>query len=115
MGHYAEVYQAEPSQDADICLAQVPCFVSFERNEGSMKPVTADEIKKAVDNLGAMKAPGPDDMNGLFYQKHWEVVKEDICNAVINFFQHGLLPPEINETIVTLIPKVPSPETVAQL
>lgn len=62
-----------------------------------------------------MKALGPDGLNGMFYQKHWDVVKGDVCLAVINFFQHGVLPLEVNETVVTLIPKIPIPESINHL
>lgn len=65
--------------------------------------------------MGALKAPGPDGLNGMFDQKHWEVIKGDVCAVVLNFFQHGNFPPEINKTIVTLIPKIPIPESLNHL
>lgn len=113
--HYREVYQASPQQNSDFCLSHVPYLISEEMNISLMKPVSNEEVKKAVDGLGALKALGPDGLNGMFYQKHWDVVKDDVCGAVLNFFNQGILPPEINETIVTLIPKIPHPESVSHL
>lgn len=113
--HYRVVYHAGLQQNTDFCLSHVPDLVSDEMNFQLTKPVSQEEIKRAVFGLGALKAPGPDGLNGMFYQKHWEVVKEDVCNAIQIFFQQGILPTEINETIVTLIPKIPHPEYVAQL
>lgn len=84
-------------------------------NEALMQSVSELEIKKTVDNLGALKAPSPDGLNGMFYQKHWDVIKGYVCLAVTNFFQHGVLPLEVNETVVTLIPKIPIPESINHL
>lgn len=84
-------------------------------NAALMLPVSETEIKKAVDSLGATKAPRPDGLNGLFYQNHWEIVKDDVCVAVKDFFRGGDFPEEINETVVTLAPKVALPESIHQL
>lgn len=43
-------------------------------NERLMSPVSDEEIKLAVFDLGALKAPSPDGLNGLFYQNHWETI-----------------------------------------
>lgn len=67
--------------------------------------------KKCIDALGA----GVDGFNGQFYQKYWEILKDDVCWAVTNFFSTRKLPEQINETLVTLVPKVSIPECTNQL
>ena len=37
-------------------------------------PFKEDEVKEAVFNSGAIKAPGPEEFQGVFYQKIWSVV-----------------------------------------
>ena len=34
--------------------------------------ITNIEIKEAMFNIGAIKSPGPDGLNALFYQSQWE-------------------------------------------
>lgn len=111
--HYREVYQTQPGQHVNTCLSFIPSFVTPEINDVLLQPISIMEIKRAVDGLGALKSPGPDGLNGLLYQNHWEVVQDDVCNAVTEFFQQGMFPSEINETIVSLIPKVQSLESVS--
>lgn len=41
-----------------------------------------EDIKEAVSNLGAEKAPGPYGFIGSFFKKAWEVIKSDIILAV---------------------------------
>lgn len=42
--------------------------VTNTQNEALMKPVEANEVKKAVFKMGADKSPGPDGFSSTFYQ-----------------------------------------------
>jgi hypothetical protein len=55
--------------------------------------------------MGPLKAPGPDGFLARFFQRHWEVVKDDVVAAVQVFFQDGYLPPGVNYKTIVLIPK----------
>lgn len=77
-------------------------------------PVSSEEIELAVFQLGALKAPGPDGFPGFFYQNYWETVKNSTISAVKSFFESGFILKELNVTNLVLIPKSPSPETLAQ-
>lgn len=61
-------------------------FITDEMNATLIAPFTYTDIYKSVFSLGMYKAPGPDGFNGLFYQKNWEILKEDIW--VIYFMGH---------------------------
>lgn len=113
--HFSEVYRSDGSRNWQECIQNIPRLVSSDMNNSLMSSVSSVEIKAAVDELGALKAPGPDGFNGLFYQKHWEVVKDSVSAAVKCFFADGILPETINETLVTLIPKVSLPDNLNQL
>lgn len=64
--------------------------------------------------LGATKAPGPDGLNGLFFQQHWQIISGDILREVQLFFESGTLNPVLNKTQITLIPKNSNPERLKQ-
>lgn len=115
LDHFSEVYAAEECVGIAECLQTVQPKVSQEMNKSLMAQVTDVEIKKAVDSLGASKAPGLDGLNEMFYQNHWEVVKEEVCEAIKEFFRGEEFPVEINETVVALAPKVALPESIHQL
>ena len=55
------------------------------------------------------KAPGPNDMSTIFFQKYWDVVGNDIMCMVLNVLNSNMLIADINSTNITLIPKINSP------
>lgn len=93
----------------------IPNLVTSSMNDALMARITSGEVEKAVFSLGALKSPGPDGLNGDFYQKNWETVKQDVTDAVNEFFNTGVIGETINDTVVALIPKIPHPESICQL
>ena len=64
--------------------------------------------------LGAFKALGLDGFSGVFYQKCWGIVKDDVVRTVVSFFEERHMNNEQNCTDVVLIPKLFGPEMVSQ-
>ncbi|GJW04434.1 hypothetical protein Tco_1563290 [Tanacetum coccineum] len=77
-----------------------------------VRQVTNDEIKDAIFNIGNDKAPEPDGFTSVFFKKAWDIVGEDVCNAVKDFFFNGQILREINHTIIALLPKVSTPSGI---
>ena len=74
---------------------------------------TTEEIKDALFQMGPTKAPRLDGMNALFFQKFWHVMGESVINAVLDYFNSGVMDPAINYTHIVLIPKIKSPEKMS--
>lgn len=83
-------------------------------NRDLIAPVSDEEIKAAVMNMGRLKAPGPDGFQGIFYQSFWEDLKTDVNSLIraLLYEESGLV--SLNATHVVLIPKVPKPDLVSQ-
>lgn len=97
------------------CVAHIPKLVTDANNIRLMDSVSEEEIKSAVFSVGSLKAPGPNGLNGLFYQQNWNLVKNQVCNAVLEFFNNGCLPSEVNEIVVALTSKATNPEYISNL
>lgn len=78
------------------------------------KPFLATEVEVAIRSMGKYKAPGPDGYQPIFYQSCWEVVGNSVIRFALDFFSSGILPPQTNDALVVLIPKVPKPERMNQ-
>ena len=71
---------------------------------------TALEVKEAIFQMGALKSPGPDGIQALFYQKYWDIVGPNVTDVVLNFLNKGDFIDDINQTFIVLIPKIKAPE-----
>ncbi|KAL2251922.1 UNVERIFIED_CONTAM: putative ribonuclease H protein [Sesamum indicum] len=88
-------------------------IITTEEAGHLLEPFSAEDIKKAVFDIGEDRAPGPDGYSSGFYKNAWPVVGQEIMKAVLEFFSTGKLLKQINSTILTVIPKVHSPTSVA--
>ncbi|KAL5834988.1 hypothetical protein ACOSQ4_014485 [Xanthoceras sorbifolium] len=77
--------------------------------------VNIEKVKASLDDIGGLKAPGPDGFPAIFFQKSWNLCKMDIFNLADECFREGIVPLEINHTYISLIPKVPSAIDMTQL
>lgn len=67
--------------------------------------ISDQEIFEAVKQLLAVKAPGPDGIHIIFYQKSWNLVRKSVSDLVKSFFQNGHILIK-TRTYITLIPEI---------
>lgn len=60
------------------------------------------------------KATGPDGFHAGFYQNQWNTVGAEVVKQAMKFFTTGSMDQNVNDTLVSLIPKVDNPEMVSQ-
>ncbi|XP_019431188.1 PREDICTED: uncharacterized protein LOC109338411 [Lupinus angustifolius] len=83
----------------------IPNMVSLEENNMLTSTPNPMEIKIAVDAMSGDGAPGPYGFGGCFYHAFWDIVGDDVCNSVQQFFNQGWILPNLNSNTVVLIPK----------
>ena len=60
------------------------------------------------------KAPGPDGMPPLFFQKYWDIVGPCVLDCVLQALNSGTMPPRANETYIYLVPKTKNPQKITE-
>jgi hypothetical protein len=113
--HYRSLFTAQPATNLSELLEHVQPRVTDYINDSLLSPFTEDEVFEALQNIGDLKAPGPDGMPAIFYKRFWEVVGDHVKNEVLQVLNGGPVPADWNNTTVVLIPKVKNPECIKDL
>lgn len=92
----------------------IPNLVSNEDNDLLSKLPSMEEIKNAVFSMNGNGAPGPNGFGGFFYQHFWDIIAKDVYNAVLQFFKNSWVLPNLNSSVVVLIPKIRGANRVEQ-
>uniref|UniRef100_A0A803P0Z9 CCHC-type domain-containing protein n=1 Tax=Cannabis sativa TaxID=3483 RepID=A0A803P0Z9_CANSA len=83
--------------------------VSQAMNDELMTEFRVGEVFKAVKDMNLTKALGVDGLPALFYQKFWSKLSNDVIEVCLNVLNNGTDMSCVNNTVVTLIPKVDKP------
>ncbi|GJT93496.1 RNA-directed DNA polymerase, eukaryota, reverse transcriptase zinc-binding domain protein [Tanacetum coccineum] len=102
----------------EVCAFPTGCIVvnnklNFDEAMRMVRPVNDEEIRDAMFGINDSKAPGPDGFTAKFFKATWKIIGKDICMAVRDFFLIGKLLGEVNATLISLVPKIPTPSKVS--
>ncbi|XP_022003175.1 uncharacterized protein LOC110900598 [Helianthus annuus] len=86
--------------------------LSTETANHMVRNVTREEVKQAMFSIGENKAPGPDGYTSAFFKNAWDIVGDEVTNAILDFFDNGKILKQINHTILALVPKKDTPHSV---
>jgi len=112
--YFRQIFESSDPEEIEEALAHVPTTITGAMNDDLTAPVSEWEIKLALFAMHPEKAPGPDGMTALFYQKFWDIVKEDLTLMVNKFLFEGTMANGLNDTNICLIPKVTKPNAMTQ-
>ncbi|GKD87001.1 RNA-directed DNA polymerase, eukaryota, reverse transcriptase zinc-binding domain protein [Tanacetum coccineum] len=87
--------------------------INTEDAQRMVRNISDSEIKNAMSKIEDSKAPGPDGYTARFYKSAWSIVGSEVCQAIKYFFTNGKILGEVNATLITLVPKIPTPGKVS--
>jgi len=101
-----------PCEQIDEEVFNVGPKVSTAQGLNLVNPVSRQEIKDALFDIGEDKSPGPDGFTSCFFKKSWHIVGDQFCDAIEEFFRSSSLLKQVNHTTIVLIPKSAHSSTV---
>lgn len=114
--YYSSLFSSSsPSDESemDVVLEAVSSKISVVMNRELSRDSSKEEVLEALNQMKPCKAPGPDNMHALFYQKIWHIGAD--VTSLVSGIIHGTRPPDmLNKTNVILIPKVKSRTLVSE-
>ena len=83
-------------------------------NQFLTKEFTKEEVEEALKQMHPTKAPGPDGMSAIFFQKYWNIGGNDVICMILNVLNSNMSMAKINRTNITLIPKTKNPTKMTE-
>ncbi|XP_062097539.1 uncharacterized protein LOC133803465 [Humulus lupulus] len=113
--HFVHHFQKIMGSSSNASVpVQSSCFrlghcLSLEQQVKLVRPFTKKEVKDALFSISSIKSPGPDGFGSLFFKAMWGSLEAEISEAAFEFFESGVLPEEVNNATICLVPKVETP------
>lgn len=73
-----------------------------------------EELHIVIKSMKPYKPAGPNGFSAIFYQSQWKDIKSSLLDLMERLFKDAMGVHEINQTLISLIPKVPNPEHITQ-
>lgn len=79
--------------------------ISTEEKDWLERVFEEEEVIAAIRACAPDKAPGPDGYTMAFFQKAWDILKQDIMGALNHFHQNCYMVRSCNASFIALVPK----------
>jgi len=87
--------------------------LSYAQSGNLIRPFLVEEVKQTIWDCESFKSPGPDGINFGFIKDFLNELKDDFMKFLLDFHHNGKLTKGVNSTFIALIPKVASPQKLA--
>jgi hypothetical protein len=77
------LFTSEVNEIDDTVLNDVHRRITDDMNRDLTAPFSPEEIRKALFQIGDLKAPGPDGMHAIFYKNYWDLIGGDLVQEVL--------------------------------
>ncbi|GAU50883.1 hypothetical protein TSUD_411120 [Trifolium subterraneum] len=115
VNHFQNLFSSDNvSLDNGLIEEVIPSLITEDINKMLTLMPSLAEIQSAVFSMNKDGAPGPDGFGAFFFQTYWEILKDDVSNAMLEFFSTNRIMPNFNSNTVVLIPKVQDADTIGQ-
>ncbi|XP_074315639.1 uncharacterized protein LOC141651843 [Silene latifolia] len=112
VNYFENLFTSSNPSNFDV-LDSVGRRVTSEMNRLLALDYNEEEVVTALNQMHPLKAPGPDGMNGLFYQTYWDSVGSLVVDTVLAILRGESSPRDVNKTHIVLIPKKKAPDKVS--
>ena len=103
--HFSNLFTANNNVEMAPVLDRIEKKVADSMVAMLTEPFQSEEVVEALNQMHPTKAPGPDGMCALFYQKYWDIVGPDVITTVLDILNNGSDISALNQTHIVLIPK----------
>jgi hypothetical protein len=114
VNYFSGLFSTDCAGNLDLCLTHLDKRVTRSMNESLLRPFEVEEVSFALNQMGPLKAPGPDGLSAGFFQNHWDILGDEVCQLVLDILNSKIMHAHLNMTNIALIPKVKNPTCVTE-
>ncbi|VVA30150.1 Hypothetical predicted protein, partial [Prunus dulcis] len=114
MAYFEQLFSQEIMEHRELILPNLFSVIDSADLDLLEKEIDMAEIRQSLFGIGGLKAPGVDGFPACFYQAQWNKCAADIFAMVTQAFKKCCIPDKLNYTLITLVPKVQSPQSMIQ-
>ena len=103
---FQNLFTSSTLDQIDVILKATPVVVMEEMNLELSATFVRAKLDAALQQMESLKLLGPDGMPPLFFQQFWSTKVDEVANAILTCLNPSSITPSINQTFITLIPKV---------
>ena len=115
VSYFGSLFSTSNPQILKDSLEEIQTTITEQINDFLTAPATELEIRAVLFMMHPEKAPDPDGMTALFFQKAWDIIKKDLLSLVNSFLLEGFFDKRLNTTNICLIPKTERPTRMTEL
>ncbi|KAH0633200.1 hypothetical protein KY284_035986 [Solanum tuberosum] len=107
--YFQETFTGHENRNAENILQCITRMVTEEQNQNLKALPTKEESKQVVYSMNPNSAPGPDGFGGMFYQACWDIIQDELLEAVLAYFSGHIMPKFMSHSCLVVLPKVEHP------
>ena len=110
--YFTNIFSSTGPSEYQECLQGMNPTVTNSMNTQLLAKFTEQEVKEAVFQMNPLGSPGPDGFPAHFYQTQWDNISKETCQFALAILNQGGTLSSVNDTFISLIPKVKNPKRV---
>ena len=83
LDYFGNLFKSESGVIEQEVLQAVKPRITLGMNKFLMAPFSMEDMRKALFQIGDMKAPGPDRLHAVFFKRFWHILGEELTNEVL--------------------------------
>ena len=111
--YFESMFATSNLDSFDEILHGLTPTVTAEMNNSLDRPITTEEVQRALHQMAPLITPGPNGMSHIFYKSFWHIVGKDVIEVFLNALNLGVVSDSLNSTFIALIPKIKDPKKVS--
>ncbi|XP_026445697.1 uncharacterized protein LOC113346372 [Papaver somniferum] len=104
--YFEKKFEFQEVNIEDSLLNNIPEVITSEDQEMLGIIPREEEIKNTIFSMDPDSSPGPDGVSGHFYRACWQIIKEDVVQAIQFCWSKKFIPKGMNSIFLVLRPKV---------